>query len=81
MYTARVSPADLKRRVHQLNGWLESEGLAERLYYAPTEGGDTVGWHYANNPSGITTLWAGRAKDCLSVAEIVYRKWYMTAGI
>ena len=81
MHTAKVSPADLKRRVNQLNEWLESDGLAERLYYAPVEGGHTVGWRYANNNSGITTLWAGSAKECLAVAEVVYRQWYKTAGI
>ena len=81
MYTAKVSPADLKRRVNQLNVWLESDGLSERLYYAPVEGGHTVGWHYANTHSEATLLWAGSAKECLAVAEVVYRQWYKTAGI
>ena len=81
MYTAKVAPADLKRRVRQLNEWLELDGLAERLYYAPVEGGHTVGWHYADTHSEATLLWAGSAKECLAAAEIVYRRWYMTAGI
>ena len=80
MYTSPVSPADLKRRVSQLNNWLASEGLPQRLSYTPVGGSHTVGW-YSTHGEVVFPLWTGRAKECKAVAEIAYRQWYIAAEI